>query len=301
MHCRPRNLLHSWSLRRCLVRKTQLTLGDKQVFGPCQKTTFTQAESFVTSKWLTESVSAGLSVAFSDWVISVCFQPIMAVFRPHPGDANRIFFNWAHWGVGTLAHTAASEYSTHRNELSVTEKAFRPSRARCTRRVSAVRLFGHLNLKTQIQLPRFVLPSFRERKFEEGWTGCSNFGPHDPSAKPENPCFLFRRSFRHVPGRESPVGGRHRAWLAHLGVGGVRRRARPHRHRARDTPLHAQEEPRCACVGPCDARCWHGPTTAANGLHSFFSEQSQHVPIGMLPEFRTQNHGSCQDLTLAEL
>ncbi|XP_038068646.1 putative ferric-chelate reductase 1 isoform X2 [Patiria miniata] len=31
-------------------------------------------------------------------------NPIMAIFRPHPGTPNRPIFNWAHWGVGTTAH-----------------------------------------------------------------------------------------------------------------------------------------------------------------------------------------------------
>merc|ERR1712179_306392 len=31
-------------------------------------------------------------------------QPIMAAFRPHPGDSGRKIFNWAHWGVGNMAY-----------------------------------------------------------------------------------------------------------------------------------------------------------------------------------------------------
>uniref|UniRef100_H2YQI1 Cytochrome b561 domain-containing protein n=1 Tax=Ciona savignyi TaxID=51511 RepID=H2YQI1_CIOSA len=31
-------------------------------------------------------------------------NPIMAVFRPHPDEKNRVIFNWAHWFVGTAAH-----------------------------------------------------------------------------------------------------------------------------------------------------------------------------------------------------
>ncbi|XP_067677457.1 putative ferric-chelate reductase 1 isoform X2 [Haliotis asinina] len=34
-------------------------------------------------------------------------NPIMALFRPHPNDANRPIFNWAHFGVGTAAHILA--------------------------------------------------------------------------------------------------------------------------------------------------------------------------------------------------
>ncbi|XP_046358001.2 putative ferric-chelate reductase 1 homolog isoform X2 [Haliotis rufescens] len=34
-------------------------------------------------------------------------NPIMALFRPHPNDANRPIFNWAHFGVGTAAHVLA--------------------------------------------------------------------------------------------------------------------------------------------------------------------------------------------------
>ncbi|CAL1540341.1 unnamed protein product [Lymnaea stagnalis] len=31
-------------------------------------------------------------------------NPIMALFRPHPGTSKRFIFNWAHWFVGTAAH-----------------------------------------------------------------------------------------------------------------------------------------------------------------------------------------------------
>ncbi|ESO92331.1 hypothetical protein LOTGIDRAFT_162635 [Lottia gigantea] len=31
-------------------------------------------------------------------------NPIMALFRPHPNTDNRYIFNWAHWGVGTVAY-----------------------------------------------------------------------------------------------------------------------------------------------------------------------------------------------------
>lgn len=31
-------------------------------------------------------------------------NPIMALFRPHPGASKRFIFNWAHWFVGTAAH-----------------------------------------------------------------------------------------------------------------------------------------------------------------------------------------------------
>ena len=37
-------------------------------------------------------------------VILAIIQPIMAAFRPHPGDSGRKLFNWAHWGVGNAAH-----------------------------------------------------------------------------------------------------------------------------------------------------------------------------------------------------
>ncbi|XP_072023870.1 putative ferric-chelate reductase 1 [Amphiura filiformis] len=33
----------------------------------------------------------------------VILNPIMAVFRPQPGEPRRFIFNWAHWGVGTTA------------------------------------------------------------------------------------------------------------------------------------------------------------------------------------------------------
>ncbi|GAB0093620.1 Putative ferric-chelate reductase 1 homolog [Sergentomyia squamirostris] len=35
------------------------------------------------------------------------FQPIGALFRPHPGSKNRPFFNWGHWLGGNLAHILA--------------------------------------------------------------------------------------------------------------------------------------------------------------------------------------------------
>ncbi|KAL8598989.1 hypothetical protein ACOMHN_006798 [Nucella lapillus] len=31
-------------------------------------------------------------------------NPVMAMFRPHPGESRRPIFNWAHWMVGTGAH-----------------------------------------------------------------------------------------------------------------------------------------------------------------------------------------------------
>ena len=37
------------------------------------------------------------------------FQPIMAIFRPHPGTPFRPIFNWAHFIVGTLAYIFASK------------------------------------------------------------------------------------------------------------------------------------------------------------------------------------------------
>ena len=37
-------------------------------------------------------------------VLLALIQPIMAAFRPHPGDAGRKLFNWAHWAVGNSAH-----------------------------------------------------------------------------------------------------------------------------------------------------------------------------------------------------
>lgn len=37
----------------------------------------------------------------------VILNPIMALFRPHPGEPKRPIFNWAHWGVGTLAYNLA--------------------------------------------------------------------------------------------------------------------------------------------------------------------------------------------------
>ena len=37
-------------------------------------------------------------------VVLAIIQPIMAAFRPHPGDSGRKLFNWAHWSVGNMAH-----------------------------------------------------------------------------------------------------------------------------------------------------------------------------------------------------
>ncbi|KAL9950259.1 hypothetical protein ACROYT_G042734 [Oculina patagonica] len=36
-------------------------------------------------------------------LVLAVIQPIMALFRPHPGEANRYIFNWAHRGVGLSA------------------------------------------------------------------------------------------------------------------------------------------------------------------------------------------------------
>ena len=40
-------------------------------------------------------------------VILAVLNPIMAVFRPHPGAPGRTLFNWAHWAVGNTAHICA--------------------------------------------------------------------------------------------------------------------------------------------------------------------------------------------------
>ena len=40
-------------------------------------------------------------------LILTVIQPIMAMFRPHPGTSNRPLFNWAHWLVGNSAHIFA--------------------------------------------------------------------------------------------------------------------------------------------------------------------------------------------------
>ena len=37
-------------------------------------------------------------------VLFAVTNPIMALFRPHPGTTNRPIFNWAHWAVGNTAH-----------------------------------------------------------------------------------------------------------------------------------------------------------------------------------------------------
>ncbi|XP_072024044.1 putative ferric-chelate reductase 1 isoform X2 [Amphiura filiformis] len=37
----------------------------------------------------------------------VILNPVMALFRPHPGEPRRPIFNWAHWFVGTGGHTLA--------------------------------------------------------------------------------------------------------------------------------------------------------------------------------------------------
>lgn len=37
-------------------------------------------------------------------------QTTGAVFRPHPGDRKRPFFNWGHWLGGNLAHTMSGKY-----------------------------------------------------------------------------------------------------------------------------------------------------------------------------------------------
>jgi len=40
-------------------------------------------------------------------VLLAILNPIMAVFRPHPGAPGRSLFNWAHWAVGNTAHICA--------------------------------------------------------------------------------------------------------------------------------------------------------------------------------------------------
>lgn len=37
------------------------------------------------------------------------FHPILAMFRPNPGDDKRKYFNWGHWFGGNLAHILASK------------------------------------------------------------------------------------------------------------------------------------------------------------------------------------------------
>lgn len=39
--------------------------------------------------------------------ILVIVNPLMALCRPGPTAERRYIFNWAHWGVGTAAHTLA--------------------------------------------------------------------------------------------------------------------------------------------------------------------------------------------------
>lgn len=43
-------------------------------------------------------------------IIAVCLgilQPFIALCRCHPGSANRPWFNWIHWAIGTVAHILA--------------------------------------------------------------------------------------------------------------------------------------------------------------------------------------------------
>ncbi|CAG5115923.1 unnamed protein product, partial [Candidula unifasciata] len=40
-------------------------------------------------------------------MILTVINPVMALFRPHPGTPRRPIFNWGHWFVGTAAHILA--------------------------------------------------------------------------------------------------------------------------------------------------------------------------------------------------
>ena len=49
-------------------------------------------------------------VPFNLSFVSLNLQPVMALFRPGPGDSKRPIFNWAHWGVGITAYILSGKY-----------------------------------------------------------------------------------------------------------------------------------------------------------------------------------------------
>lgn len=53
---------------------------------------------------LSESALSNLAFVFFN------LQPVMALFRPGPGDSKRPIFNWAHWGVGITAYILSGKY-----------------------------------------------------------------------------------------------------------------------------------------------------------------------------------------------
>ncbi|XP_022089206.1 putative ferric-chelate reductase 1 isoform X2 [Acanthaster planci] len=65
---------------------------------------FVHLEGFVE---LSETLSVIHAICGIAVTVLGIINPIMALFRPHPGTANRPIFNWAHWGVGTGAHLLA--------------------------------------------------------------------------------------------------------------------------------------------------------------------------------------------------
>jgi hypothetical protein len=59
-------------------------------------------------KWTETTVSENphAAIGMTAFILAL-IQPIMAVFRPHPGTANRPIFNWAHSFVGFSTHALA--------------------------------------------------------------------------------------------------------------------------------------------------------------------------------------------------
>jgi hypothetical protein len=55
-------------------------------------------------KWTAISISENPHPLLGCVTTGLCFiQPIMALFRPHPGASKRALFNWLHWFVGNSA------------------------------------------------------------------------------------------------------------------------------------------------------------------------------------------------------
>jgi len=69
-----------------------------------------QVGGFSSLEWANVSRGGGTgshpAVGLATLILAV-LNPVMALFRPHPGTPRRNIFNWAHWLVGNSAHVLA--------------------------------------------------------------------------------------------------------------------------------------------------------------------------------------------------
>ncbi|XP_070562935.1 putative ferric-chelate reductase 1 [Ptychodera flava] len=61
---------------------------------------------FVHYRLMTQPVFIHAACGISATALGIT-NPLLAVFRPHPGTKNRPYFNWAHWAIGTSAYILA--------------------------------------------------------------------------------------------------------------------------------------------------------------------------------------------------